>query len=155
MKFKVPESFHSTPPGEPPPCEGKQSGTVETGLTGKIQGGQWESRTGRGVGVGKGTLARTLVWRQRFALRSSWSPRATEPGWGGCALPCVYRGVQQRRVWGGVGRGGGRRAGGDTEMALNNTKSPSKKVPLPLSCAPVDYSRRKSLFPANMSLTPL
>ena len=46
-------------------------------------------------------------------------------------------------------------SGGNTEMALNNTESYRKKVPLPFSSTPADYSRRKSLVPANMSLTPL
>ena len=46
-------------------------------------------------------------------------------------------------------------SGGNTEMALNNTESYGKKVPLPFPSTPADYSRRKSLVPANMSLTPL
>ena len=58
----------------------------------------------------------------------------------------VHQGVRQSRLGG---------WGGDTEMALNNTESYGKKVPLPFSSTPADYSRRKSLVPANMSLTPL
>lgn len=54
----------------------------------------------------------------------------------------VYQSVQQRRLW------------GDTEMALNNAESYGKKVPCPFSSTPANYSRRKSQFPANMSLTP-
>lgn len=46
-------------------------------------------------------------------------------------------------------------SGENTEMALNNTESYGKKVPLPFPSTPADYSRRKSLVPANMSLTPL
>lgn len=45
-------------------------------------------------------------------------------------------------------------SGKNTEMALNNSESHGKKVPLAFSSTPADYSRRKSLFPANMSLTP-
>lgn len=80
------------------------------------------------------------------SLLSSSSPRASEPDLGSMCFSPVFTGVSHSAD---SGEGGGH------GMALNNTESHSKKVPLPLSCAPVDYSWRKSLFPANMSLTPL
>lgn len=106
------------------------------GRGGRVSSGQ--GRTRRGVGQ-RGAVARTLVWHQRFA---PFSP--SEPDLGQTCFSPVFTRVSKSTD-----------SKGNTETALNDTESHGKKVPLPFSSMPADYSQRKSLFPANMSLTPL
>lgn len=147
-EVQSPESSLFNSSWVPPPHEKKCGGRFKWGPPRKCRAnagrvvavGVGGSPAGRaGQGGERGAVARTLVWHQRFAPFSPSEPDLVQT----CFSP-VFTRVSKSTD-----------SKGNTETALNDTESHRKKVPLPFSSMPADYSQRKSLFPANMSLTPL